>query len=88
MAEKELIGKKIEEAKKNEKITNISKAIENMENYRYQYNIKLVGFPELFEHESANDTANPEILIAHRVQSRRDIVRRVKRKCIILVKKL
>ena len=28
-----------------------------MENYSYQYNKKLVGFPELYEHESANDTA-------------------------------
>ena len=28
-----------------------------MENYSYQYNIKLVGLPELYEHESANDTA-------------------------------
>ena len=60
---------------------------ESMENYSYQYNIKLVGFPELYEHESANDTAKlcleifkaigaseltgQDIDIAHRVQSRR-----------------
>ena len=61
----------------------------SMENYSYQYNIKLVGFPELYEHESANDTAKlcleifkaigaseltgQDIDIAHRVQSRSDI---------------
>ena len=55
MAELERLGKKIEAV--NEKVKNISEAIESMENYSYQYNIKLVGFPELYEHESANDTA-------------------------------
>ena len=55
MAELERLGKKIEAV--NEKVKNISEAIESMENYSYQYNIKLVGFPELHEHESANDTA-------------------------------
>ena len=61
----------------------------SMENYSYQYNIKLVGFPELYEHESANDTAKlcleifkatgaseltgQDIDTAHRVQSRSDI---------------
>ena len=55
MAELERLGKKIEAV--NEKVKNISEAIESIENYSYQYNIKLVGFPELYEHESANDTA-------------------------------
>ena len=71
------------------KSKNISEAIESMENYSYQYNIKLVGLPELYEHESANDTAKlcleifkaigaseltgQDIDIAHRVQSRSDI---------------
>ena len=55
MAELERLGKKIEAV--NEKVKNISEAIESMENYSYQYNIKVVGFPELYEHESANDTA-------------------------------
>ena len=55
MAELERLGKKIEAV--NEKVKNISEAIESMENYSYQYNIKLVGFSELYEHESANDTA-------------------------------
>ena len=87
MAELERLGKKIEAV--NEKVKNISEAIESMENYSYQYNIKLVGFPELYEHESANDTAKlcleifkaigaseltgQDIDIAHRVQSRSDI---------------
>ena len=69
-------------------VKNISEAIESMENYSYQYNIKLVGFPELYEHESANDTAKlfleifkaigaseltvQDIDIAHCVQSRSD----------------
>ena len=60
-----------------------------MENYSYQYNIKLVELPEPCEHESANDTENlclenfkaigaselsgQDIDFAHRVQSRRDI---------------
>ena len=56
MAEPERLGKKIEAV--NEKVKSISEAIESMENYSYQYNIKVVGFPELYEHESANDTAN------------------------------
>ena len=56
MAELERLGKKIEAV--NEKVKSISEAIESMENYSYQYNIKVVGFPELYEHESANDTAN------------------------------
>ena len=59
-----------------------------MESYSYQYNIKLVGFPELHEHESAIETTNlcleifkaigvsgitsHDIDIAHRVKSRRD----------------
>ena len=55
MAELERLGKKIEAV--NEKVKNISEAIESMENYSYQYNKKVVGFPELYEHESANDTA-------------------------------
>ena len=55
MVELERLGKKIEAV--NEKVKNISEAIESIENYSYQYNIKLVGFPELYEHESANDTA-------------------------------
>ena len=87
MVELERLGKKIEVV--NEKVKNISEAIESMENYSYQYNIKLVGFPELCEHESANDTAklcleifkaigaseltSQDIDIAHRVQSRSDI---------------
>ncbi|CAH3176472.1 unnamed protein product [Porites lobata] len=87
MAELERLGKKIEAVK--EKVKNISEAIESMENYSYQYNINLVGFPELYEHESANDTAKlcleifkaigaseltgQDIDIAHRVQSRSDI---------------
>ncbi|CAH3116535.1 unnamed protein product [Porites lobata] len=87
MAELERLGKKIEAV--NEKVKNISEAIESMENYSYQYNIKLVGFPELYEHESANDTSKlcleifkaigaseltgQDIDIAHRVQSRSDI---------------
>ena len=86
MAELERLGKKIEAV--NEKVKNISEAIESMENYSYQYNIKLVGFPELYEHESANDTAKlfleifkaigaseltvQDIDITHRVQSRSD----------------
>ena len=48
MAELERLGKKIEAV--NEKVKKISEAIESMENYGYQYNIKLVGFPELYEH--------------------------------------
>ena len=55
MAELERLGKKIEAV--NEKVKNVSEAIESMENYSYQYSIKVVGFPELYEHESANDTA-------------------------------
>ena len=42
MAELERLGKKIEAV--NEKVKNINKAIESMENYSYQYNIKL-GIP-------------------------------------------
>ena len=87
MAEVERLGKKIEAV--NEKVKNISEAIESMENYSYQYNIKLVAFPELYEPESANDTAklcleifkaigaskltDQDIDIAHRAQSRSDI---------------
>ena len=40
MAELERLGKKIEAV--NEKVKNISEAIESMENYSYQYNIELV----------------------------------------------
>ena len=54
MVELELLGKKIEAV--NEKVKNISEPIESIENYSYQYIIKLVGFPELYKHESANDT--------------------------------
>ena len=70
-------------------VNNISEAIESMESYDYQYNIKLVGFSELHEHESAIETTNlcleifkaisargltsQDIDIAHRVKSRRDI---------------
>ena len=43
MAELERLGKKIEAV--NEKVKNINKAIESIENYSYQCNIKLVGFP-------------------------------------------
>ena len=43
MAELELLGKKIEAV--NEKVINISEAIESMGNYSYRYDIKLVGFP-------------------------------------------
>ena len=79
MVELERLGKKIEAVE----------AIESMGNYSYQYNVKLVGFPELCEHESANDTAKlcleifkaigaseltgQDIDIVHRVQSRSDI---------------
>ena len=84
MAELERLGENIEAF--NEKVKNISGIMESMENYSYQYNIKLVGFPELYEHESANDTAKlcleifkaigaseltgQDIDIAHRVQPR------------------
>ena len=83
MAELERLGKKIEAL--NEKVKNISEVIESVENYSYQYNIKF----ELYEHESAKDTAklcleifkaigaselpSQDIDIAHRVQSRSDI---------------
>ena len=83
MAELERLGKKIEAL--NEKVKNISEVIESVENYSYQYNIKF----ELYEHESAKDTAKlcleifkaigaselpgQDIDIAHRVQSRSDI---------------
>ena len=40
MAELGRLGKKIEAV--NEKVKNISEAIESMENYSYQYNIKLL----------------------------------------------
>ena len=40
MAELERLGKKIEAV--NEKVKKISEAIESMENYSYQYNIKLL----------------------------------------------
>ena len=43
MAELERLGKKIEAV--NEKVKNINKAIESIENYSYRCNIKLVGFP-------------------------------------------
>ena len=43
MAELERLGKKIEAV--NEKVKNINKAIESIENYSYQCNLKLVGFP-------------------------------------------
>ena len=42
MAELERLGKKIEAV--NEKVKNINKAIESIETYSYQYNVKLVGF--------------------------------------------
>ena len=86
LKELERLGKKIEDV--SEKVNNISEAIDNMESYSYQYNIKLVGFPELHEHESAIETTNlcleifkaigvsgitsHDIDIAHRVKSRRD----------------
>ena len=42
MAELEWLGKKVEAV--NEKVKNINKALESMENYNYQYNMKL-GIP-------------------------------------------
>ena len=42
MTELERLGKKVEAV--NEKVKNINKALESMENYNYQYNIKL-GIP-------------------------------------------
>ena len=86
LKELERLGKKIEAV--SERLNNICEAIDSMESYSYQYNIKLVGFPEAHEHESAIETANlcleifkaigvsgltsHDIDIAHRVKSRSD----------------
>ncbi|CAB4005565.1 Hypothetical predicted protein, partial [Paramuricea clavata] len=69
------------------KCDEITEAIELAEQYSYQYNIKIMGVPQLNEKESAETTANlciklftamgvtdvslQDIDIAHRVQSRR-----------------
>ena len=66
----------------------ISDAIDDIVDYSYQYNMKIVGVPEASEKESAETTANlclklfhalgvkdismQDIDIAHRVSSRRD----------------
>ena len=56
LKELERLDKKIEAVSK--KVNNISEAIDHMESYSYQYNVKLVGFPELLEHEAAIETTN------------------------------
>ncbi|CAB4042716.1 Hypothetical predicted protein [Paramuricea clavata] len=79
------ITKKLDSISK--KCDEITEAIELAEQYSYQYNIKIMGVPQLNEKESAETTANlciklftamgvtdvslQDIDIAHRVQSRR-----------------
>ena len=69
------------------KFDEITKAIEVAEQYSYQYNIKIMGVPQLNEKELAETTENlcmklftamgvadvslQDVHIAHRVQSRR-----------------
>ena len=67
------------------KVEEEGKAIESMESYSYQFNVKIVGVPELRSKESAMDTSNlcvklfsemganvslQNIHIAHRVPQR------------------
>lgn len=40
------------------KVYQIDEAIENAQQYSYQYNVKIVGVPKMAEQESALDTAN------------------------------
>ena len=40
------------------RIEEISVAVEALQQYSYQYNVKIVGFPQVSESESSEDTAN------------------------------
>ena len=67
------------------KLSNVSKAIDDIMTYSYQYNIKIIGVPQASDRETSVETANPclkifngiganisilDIDIAHAVQSR------------------
>ena len=53
------------------KVNEITDAIEALQQYSYQYNVKIVGFPQANDIESSEDTAKlNDIDIAHRVQIR------------------
>ena len=67
------------------RVDEIGEAIDNIERYSYQYNVKIIGIPELKLKESAQETSNlcvklfqkmgvditsQDIDIAHRVPSR------------------
>ena len=67
------------------RVDEIGKAIDNIERYSYQYNVKIIGIPELKSKETAQETSNlcvklfqkmgvditsQDIDIAHRVPSR------------------